>query len=164
MISEFYDGIQLFKSKIQSFWPLMISILNLPLSMRNKPGVGTFLVSVFLGKLNTAAERFILILEECLGSELIKFNEGILFKSNNIYNFVQIRMISTILDTKGFEDTLHVQVTNSYAGCMLCNLGKGHYIGNKKISLIGHRAALDIRHFLRVIGQSERCCPENYYF
>jgi hypothetical protein len=72
-------------------------------------------------------------------------------------------MISTILDTKGFEDTLHVQVTNSYAGCMLCNLGKGHYIGNKKISLIGHRAALDIRHFLRVIGQSKRCCPENYY-
>jgi hypothetical protein len=52
LLSEFYDGMQVYKSRIQSFWPLMISILNLPLSMRNKPGVGSFLVALFLGKLN----------------------------------------------------------------------------------------------------------------
>ncbi len=163
LISEFYDGIQLFKSKIQNFWPLMISILNLPLSMRIKSGVGTFLISLYTGKLNTATERF--ILEECLVEELRGFYEGIIIHKNEKKYFVQIRLISTVLDTKGFEETIHVQGTGSYAGCFLCNIGRGFQMGvkSKHVPILGHRVALELDHILRNLGQSEDCCPVNYY-
>jgi hypothetical protein len=161
LLSEFYDGMQVYKSRIQSFWPLMISILNLPLSMRNKPGVGSFLIALFLGKLNTPVERF--VLEECLAQELVHFNDGLIFKINNISYLVQIRLICTILDTKGFEETLHVQASNSYSGCFVCNLGKGFSVGGRQVVINGHRRGLPIGHFLRILGQSKKCCPQGYY-
>ncbi len=163
LISEFYDGIQLFKTKVQNFWPLMISILNLPLSMRIKSGVGTFMISLYTGKLNKPTEKF--VLEECLVEELKQFYDGIeIFKNGKTY-FVQIRLISTILDTKGFEETMHVQGTGSYAGCFLCNIGRGFQLGgqSKHVPILGHRAVLEKEHVLRMIGQSQNCCPENYY-
>ncbi len=163
LISEFYDGIQLFKSKVQNFWPLMISILNLPLSMRIKLGVGTFLISLYTGKLNKPTERF--VLEECLAEELKQFYHGIEINKNGKTYFVQIRMISTILDTKGFEETMHVQGTGSYAGCFLCNIGRGFQLGGscKHVPILGHRVALEVEHVLRSIGQSQNCCPNKYY-
>jgi hypothetical protein len=127
LISEFYDGIQLFKTKVQNFWPLVISILNLPLSMRIQPGIGAFLISLYTGKLNTPAEKF--ILEECLVEELKKFYDGIEVEKNGKKYFVQIRLISTVLDTKGFEETIHVQGIGSYSGCFLCNIGRGFKMG-----------------------------------
>jgi hypothetical protein len=123
LISEFYDGIQLFKTRIQNFWPLMITILNLPQSIRNKCGVGTFIISLFAGKLNTPAERF--LLEECFAEELKVLYDGLEIKLYDKTYFVQLRLKSTILDTKGFEETLHVKGTGSYDGCFLCNTGKG---------------------------------------
>jgi hypothetical protein len=161
LISEFYDGIQLFKTRIQNFWPLMISILNLPLSMRVKCGVGTFIISLFTGKLDTPAERF--LLEECLCEELVAFGNGIEIHVDNKIFFVQIRLISTILDTKGFEETMHVKGVGSYDGCFICNVGKGFSYGHRQIHMIDHRTALPINHFLRSIGQKECCCPVDYY-
>jgi len=163
LISEFYDGIQLFKTKVQNFWPLMISILNLPISMRIQSGIGTILISLYTGKLNTPTERF--VLEECLVEELKQFYEGIVIEKNGKRFFVQIRLISTILDTKGFEETMHVQGTGSYAGCFLCNIGRGFKLGEKSkhVPILGHRVGLEIEHVLRYIGQSEECCPVNYY-
>jgi len=163
LISEFYDGIQLFKTKVQNFWPLMISILNLPLSMRIQSGIGTFLMSLYTGKLNTPTERF--VLEECFVEELKQFYEGVLVEKNGKKYFVQIRLISTILDTKGFEETMHVQGTGSYAGCFLCNIGRGFKLGenSKHVPILGHRVALELEHVMRSVGQSENCCPKGYY-
>jgi hypothetical protein len=42
----FYDGVQVFKHKVTSFWPLSIMILNLPPTYRTKLGVGIFLLSL----------------------------------------------------------------------------------------------------------------------
>jgi hypothetical protein len=162
LISEFYDGCQLFKTRVSNFWPLMITILNLPLFLRIQSGVGTFLLSLFTGTLNTPAERF--LLEECLSEELVKFYEGIEYNINGNRFFVQVRLISTILDTKALEETLHVQGSNSYNGCFLCNSGKGSYYGVKTIYMGDFRSSLPIEHYLRYFGQSGYCCPPNFKY
>jgi hypothetical protein len=162
LLSEFYDGCQLFKSKVCNFWPLMISILNLPLFLRVQLGVGSFLLSLFTGALNTPAERF--LLEECLCEELLQFYNGIQYNIDGKIFFVQARLISTILDTKAFEETLHVHASNSYSGCFLCNTGEGSYYGVKTIYQNDHRTYLPITHYLRNSGQSGYCCPANYNY
>ena len=40
VIGQFYDGCQIYKTKHSSFWPLVVSFLNLPPSYRTKMGVG----------------------------------------------------------------------------------------------------------------------------
>ena len=42
LFSEFYDGAQLFKRKATDFWPLFVSIMNLPPVYRGKIGIGFF--------------------------------------------------------------------------------------------------------------------------
>jgi hypothetical protein len=43
----FYDGLQIYKSKVTNFWPLYITILNLPPSFRTTNHAGVFLSSIF---------------------------------------------------------------------------------------------------------------------
>ncbi len=61
-LSEFYDGIQIRKTKIQTFWPLLVTILNFPPDIRNKLGIaiGMFVMSIFTASQNTDSEIFIL--------------------------------------------------------------------------------------------------------
>jgi hypothetical protein len=43
----FYDGLQIYKSVVTNFWPLYITILNLPPSFRTTNHAGVFLSSIF---------------------------------------------------------------------------------------------------------------------
>jgi hypothetical protein len=90
-LSEFYDGIQIRKTKIQTFWPLLVTILNFPPDIRNKLGIGMFVLSIFTASQNTESERF--ILEYCFAKELEQFYEGIIIKTESDVFFVQIRLI-----------------------------------------------------------------------
>ena len=46
----FYDGLQIYKSHTSNFWPLYITILNLPPSFRSTNHAGIFLSSIFTSK------------------------------------------------------------------------------------------------------------------
>jgi hypothetical protein len=46
----FYDGLQIYKSHTSTFWPLYITILNLPPSFRSTNHSGIFLSSIFTSK------------------------------------------------------------------------------------------------------------------
>jgi hypothetical protein len=52
LCSMFFDGVQVYKSKVTPFWPLFITILNLPPSFRSTPHAGIFLSSIFTCKCN----------------------------------------------------------------------------------------------------------------
>ena len=58
LLSEFYDGGQLFKSIVTNFWGLFIQILNLPPTYRGKLGVGMFVQAIYAGT-HTKAEAFL---------------------------------------------------------------------------------------------------------
>jgi hypothetical protein len=74
LLSEFYDGAQIYKRKHSSFYLFLIGILNLPPSYRGKLGIGLFLISLFSSKVGSAAELFIF---NCLVQELKMFFEGV---------------------------------------------------------------------------------------
>lgn len=169
-ISQFYDGTMTRKTKVQNFWPLLITILNFPPDVRNKLGIGTFLMSIYTAGSNTPAERF--VLEYCFSKELEQLYTGVYLKTNNGGFYVQIRLISTVLDTIGFQDILHVTGANSYDGCFFCmgSMGKGTNLCNglqgkptPRMGYIQSRAGLPYRNQLRECGQSKKCCPRGYY-
>jgi len=58
VLSEFYDGGQLFKSTTCNFWILMTQVLNLPPTFRGKLGIGMFLSAIYSGK-HLEAEKFL---------------------------------------------------------------------------------------------------------
>jgi hypothetical protein len=47
LCSMFYDGVKTLNSKSTSFWPLFMTILNLPPSFRTTSHAGIFLNSIF---------------------------------------------------------------------------------------------------------------------
>ena len=160
LFSEFYDGVQLFKSRYNDFWPLCISIMNLPPLYRGKMGVGFFLAALYAGK-HQQAEKFLLI--DCFSEELNLLYNGVERTINGQTYFIQARLILHILDTKAAEPILCVQMqSNARLGCALCGLIHGVHMG-PKCCFIGHRHLLPPRHYLRFFGQSGRCCPTNFY-
>ena len=58
LFSMFFDGVQIHKSKTSVFWPLFITILNLPPSFRSTPHAGIFLNSIFTCKLKSFIFHF----------------------------------------------------------------------------------------------------------
>jgi hypothetical protein len=70
-----------------------------------------------------------------------------------------------IFDSKAIEEHLHVQANGSFAGCPFCKtVGGGTSIGDiSKVVFIGSRVMLDLKHYLRFIGQSKNCCPKKFY-
>ena len=160
LFSEFYDGVQLFKSRYNDFWPLCISIMNLPPLYRGKMGVGFFLAALYAGK-HKEAEKFLLI--DCFSEELNLLYNGVERTINGQTYFIQARLVLHILDTKAAEPILCVQMqSNARLGCALCGLIHGVHMG-PKCCFIGHRHLLPPRHYLRFFGQSGRCCPTNFY-
>jgi hypothetical protein len=164
LIADYYDGAQPFKSKIGNFWPLVISILNLPPSIRSKPGKGMFTLSIFAGN-GKDNEQF--ILKKCYAEELQSFAEGIMFKDEldkTKRYFVQIRVILHGYDTKGLEYILNVQASNALAGCPLCRSVNGLW---KKetghVCVCGHRGLLPWDHLTRNRGQSQQCCKNGFH-
>jgi hypothetical protein len=161
LLSEFYDGAQIYKRKHSSFYPFLIGILNLPPSYRGKLGVGLFLISLFSSKAGSAAELFIF---NCLVQELTMFFEGVEFFLNGKKYFVQARLVLHICDTIGLQSILRCQGVNSYCGCSLCECGRGVWrVDLNKMVHMGARGLLDEYHCLRFKGIISSCCPENYY-
>jgi hypothetical protein len=70
-----------------------------------------------------------------------------------------------IFDSKAIEEHLHVQANGSFAGCPFCKtVGGGTSIKDiSKVVFIGSRVMLDLKHYLRYIGQSKNCCPKKFY-
>ena len=159
VIGQFYDGCQIYKTKHSSFWPLVVSFLNLPPSYRTKMGVGMFLLGIFTSKMGSAAERF--FFSNLYVNELKILHDGILVDGKW---FLQARLILSCLDTIAVQDHLHVQSVGSLEGCAFCNSGEGIHVPIlKKVCHFGHRNILPLKHYLRTRGQSTKCCPENYY-
>ena len=167
LLSWFYDGIQLFNKKSSTFQPLLLTILNLPPSIRHEIGKGTFLLSYSLYKGNSDVEK--VLLEDCMLEELQILNKGISFKIGGLEYFLQARMISHILDASALCPFLKFQpFFTSLAGCKLCNICRGTSIflcrANNKAKhitkYIDSRNTLPAKHYLRSSGLSRNCCPK----
>jgi hypothetical protein len=158
LISQNYDGCQVYSNQCSSFWPLTITILNLPPSYRTKLGIGTFLIGVLTTKIPSAAESF--FYSDLFVNELKLLSGGILIRGKF---FVQVRLILSCLDTKAMEYHLKIQSVGAKEGCGLCEVGKGTSVKGLKICSIGCRRLLHRNHYVRNIGQSCKCCPLDYY-
>lgn len=168
LLGEFYDGCQIFQSRATSFWPLLVHILNLPPPYRQKIGIGLFCLSIFTGKTNCGAEDF--LLKHCLCDELKTLENGVALRVGKREYFIQVRMISTVLDTIAVQDVLKVKSSNSYIGCFFCNTGEGYRLSCNTEQKLGakmvyhnNRKHLPMRSFLRSAGNCGCCCPSGYY-
>ena len=162
LLGYFYDGCQVFKSKVMSFLPLLIHICNLPPIYRSKFGLGTFLLSIFTSDANSYTETF--LFGELFAKELNALEQGFKIEICGKWYLVQVRLIQSIFDTKGLEDHYHMQAHNSKNGCCICNCGEGTSIQDlDRVVYIQLRQILHWKHFLRYVGQSRVCCPKGFY-
>jgi len=53
VLSQFLDGVQIWKKKVAHFAPYLINVLNLPPTYRGKLGLGMFLISLITCKTNS---------------------------------------------------------------------------------------------------------------
>jgi hypothetical protein len=82
--------------------------------------------------------------------------------------FLQVRLIVTSLDTKAVSEIYNMQAQGSYSGCGFCNSGHGMRIDTPnckggQVVYVLDRDRFHEHHALRYIGQSQNCCPPNYY-
>ena len=122
LLSAYYDGAPLFKSKAKSVWPLVVSVLNLPPPLRVARGKGLFTLTLYTHKKNTARESFAI---EQFVNELLYLMEGFAVEVQGHEYFIQARLIMHCYDSRGLEGILQLQGSNSYAGCSLCGLCEG---------------------------------------
>lgn len=128
LLSVAWDGGQVHKHKTSNFWPLLVSIENLPPTFRKQLGVGTFLLSLFTKELNTLVEDF--IFSGCLLPELMHLNQGLTLCIEGQWYFLQARVIMFNADNPALEKMFSVKGTNSLL-CPNCrspgeNLKKKH--------------------------------------
>lgn len=158
-----YDGCQPFSTMAVNFWPMTLSILNLPPNLRKKVGMGMFLLSIYhLSTGETYVEDF--LHRDCFVRELLLLYDGYEIEVNDRTYFVQARLIFHGYDTKAAEHVLRVQASGSLAGCPFCRLVTGsrkNWAGT--VNFTGHRYLLPYNHFLRSRGQTQQCCPAGFY-
>ena len=162
LLSFFYDGIKVYNWKHSSFWPLIISILNLPPTYRSKFCVGQFIIGLLTVSQGGAGEHLLL---QCLLDELLLLESGISINtSKGKKYFLQVRLIQYLLDTPAASKFFGYQSHGSLAGCVYCGrvCGKRIDILNKTV-YIGHRFLLPLDHYLRIFGQTGTCCPKHFY-
>eukprot|EP01031_Cornospumella_fuschlensis_P033530 gene33530-40565_t len=135
ILTLYYDGAMLFKRSVNPFWPLLISIANLPPTIRTAYGIGMFSISLISVDPGTPVEQFVLGL---LGQELQLLFKGFTVTTRGCNYFVQARVTSQVYDSRALEKVLNVQGAGSGAGCPLCRQVPGW-------------------------GQTEKCCPLDYY-
>jgi hypothetical protein len=161
VISIFYDGAQLYKSKVSDFSPLLMTIMNLPPSYR-KLGSGSFIISFSTSSSKSVTENF--LFHDCLVKELENLGKGKLLNINGKEYFLMVQCKLSIMDTKQLECSLRITGTNSLYGCNLCGF---HGVSEKKILnkvvYETHRQFLDIKNICRARGASKMCCPSDYY-
>jgi hypothetical protein len=119
-----YDGAQVFNYTVSNFWPMLISILNLPPNIRKTLGHGIFLISLFTALSHSSCESF--IMSKCLIDELKMLDEGLLIKVNKKLYFIQARLVLHCYDSKALEAICCMHGANSINGCGLCRLSPGY--------------------------------------
>ena len=161
LLMDFYDGGQLFHYATCDFWGFFTSIVNLPPAYRGKLGISTFLSAIYGGKHKTA-ERFLFTDLYC--EELRALYEGFEYVGISGQKFfIQARLIFHVMDTKALEPVLNMQsMTNSKFGCPYCRNAHGQH-NSWKVVYMGNRNTLPLKHFLRMFGQSGKCCPHGFY-
>ena len=162
LLSLFYDGIKVYNWIHSSFWPLIISILNLPPTYRSKFCVGQFIIGLLTVSQGGAGEHLLL---QCLLDELLLLENGISISTSKGKNyFLQVRLIQYLLDTPAASKFFSYQGSGSLAGCVNCGQVCGKRVDLlKKTVYIGHRFLLPLDHYLRIFGQTGTCCPKNFY-
>jgi len=164
-LSWFFDGTQLFTSRLSDFCPMYVSFLNLPSCLRHLNGAGSFLVSLFNSKHGDPLEDF--LLNDCFIAELIHLAEGFLVKVGEKLMYLQLRLIQHIQDLIGFNNSLKCKnMALSYEGCLFCNSGGGQSVkhGNtSSVKYLNNRHWLSLRDPTRTNGFSRICCPLNFY-
>jgi len=162
LLSEFYDGAQLFDKRISNFHALMISILNLPPSYRTKMGCGAFVIAVHTLKESSRAERTLTL--RLFVEELRLLYAGFKVKIGETNYFIQARCTNHSWDTPALAANANAKVNNAKNPCIFCGGICGVYRQCLQHNYyMGHRALLPINHVLRWFGNSGKCCPEQYY-
>lgn len=118
-----YDGAQVFHHSVTNFWPLLLTILNLPPNLRKEVGVGTFMIALFTAYSNSLCENF--LFKKLLVPELQQLCQGYIMTVRGNRFYVQARLLLHCYDSKALESVVKVQGTNSLAGCSLCRLAPG---------------------------------------
>jgi hypothetical protein len=118
----YYDGVQLFKRRVVHFWPLLVSILNLPPNLRKLYGAGLFSLSLLAVEPGSKAECFVM---DLFVQELKMLYDGFRVHINGQDYFVQARIVSHVYDTRAVEKVLNSQSAGSTAGCPFCRLVPG---------------------------------------
>ena len=160
VISTFYDGAQIYKTKVSNFSPLMMTIMNLPPTYR-KLGTGSFLVSFSTTPGKSAVENF--LFHDCLVRELQALGNGIEVSIKGQRYFITVQCKLSIMDTKQLESSLRITGANSLNGCTLCGLHGVSYKKLNKVVYEPHRQFLELENACRSRGASTKCCPKDYY-
>jgi hypothetical protein len=163
--SAFIDGAQT-STWIKVPWePAVIWILNLPPHMRIKSLIGVHQPFVYQMQKGSEVERF--LFKQCLVKELMALKKGMVITCpiTNKTFFLQGRLINTPLDTPQLGDTYKMTIQRGYFGCAFCGgncPGKGPMDGIS-MCFSGHRQWLARDSFLRSCGQTQFCCPKDFY-
>lgn len=161
LLSLFYDGVQVFSTVTSNFWPMVISILNLPPTFRSTVGAGMFMIALFTAIKNTRPEDF--LITDCLATEIKKLYNGIFIEIDSKSYFIQARLVMHVLDSPGAAEHLKVHAHRAAGSCALCNAIHGVVRADLGVKWEGHRGMLEETNFLRFFGQSGLCCPVDYH-
>ncbi|CAF1044042.1 unnamed protein product, partial [Brachionus calyciflorus] len=121
-ILVYTDGIQIAKSIIKQFWPVIIGICELPLKIRDSIK-NKLVIGVWHGKLKPKSD----ILFQFLKDEIEKINEnGIFIKKDGKNTSYKIQVYGIICDSPAKSLVMNTTHFNGYFGCPYC-LNPGSY-------------------------------------
>ena len=134
--ADYYDGVPLNirAKKAQNFWPLFVSFITLPISVRGKFGLGSFFWGFMSSKPGSFVEDF--LFRDCVVAELKLLAKGYLIKIGEPYYFIQLRLVIHVYDTKAKEKIEKFLGTNSLSGCIKCMLHPGEYFVRSSVSVL----------------------------
>ena len=123
--ADYYDGVPLNirAKKAQNFWPLFVSFITLPISVRGKFGLGSFFWGFLSSKPGSLVEDF--LFRDCVVAELKLLAKGYLIQIGDQHFFIQLRLVIHVYDTKAKEKIERFLGTNSLSGCIKCMLHPG---------------------------------------
>eukprot|EP01039_Chlorochromonas_danica_P011279 gene11278-12580_t len=176
LLGQFFDGAQIFKYTTSSFWPIVLTILNLPPNLRHSPDIGLFVCALNPTKKHkdkTAISNF--LFRDWLIRELMFLYEGFTYRVDDRTYYIQARLVLHCLDTMALCPVIQCHGPQSLAGCALCrksgtpsrSTSNGTTTARRRkkesIVLIGHRQYTPEDNVLRNYGQSSQPCPARFF-
>lgn len=113
--------------------------------------------------IGTNAETF--LIRDCFIKEMLSLYDGVELTVGKQSYFIQARVILHGYDTRALQPVLRASMeSKKFSCCPLCSKVNTYLSGNFGVGTIeGGRYHLPLKHFLRAMGQSLRCCPQHYY-